>query len=448
MVAVAYGLTGAVTPSGFTASVKLDTPGTAVSLLVSTNSDLSAPVGTFGPVTADAHGYAKVSATGLAAGTQYHYGWVLGGVTQAFRGRARTFPAQGQPASFTFAASSCNLTGSTHKVFTGIQNRAPLFFAHLGDWGYPNIATNDQAAFRVNYDSNMGSAPQAALMAAVPLTYLFDDHDFGPNDSDRTTPAAPAAQAVYRQVVPSYPLPDSAGIYHSFWVGRVFFIATDVRSYRDPNTNPDSASKTALGPVQKAWFKEQMLAAKQAGAGLVVWLTPSVWKSGNGLGWDTWDDFPTERTELADFLRASNIRNVVIMCGDGHHLTFDDCSDYSTPGSGAPIPVFCNSALDNVYILQGRNWSSGNPPAVNCQGGEHYAYATITDTGSGPVTFDWRGVYVDNATGVETEVLRYAWTPQPAEGRLSVFDGTSHVRRWAKTWDGSAWVRRPVRVGR
>ena len=51
--------------------------------------------------------------------------------------------------------------------------------------------------------------------------YMWDDHDYGPNDSDRFSPARDAALSSYRDVVPHFPLPGAfslaAAVFPCYW---------------------------------------------------------------------------------------------------------------------------------------------------------------------------------------------------------------------------------------
>src|SRR5690606_39001988 len=110
---------------------------------------------------------------GLDADTVYHWAIeedsVLG---EDPAGTIRTFPPEGQPASFMFAAASCGQTGSTAASYSRILDRAPLFFMHMGDLHYENIDTNNPALFRGAFESVLDSAPQSALYQNVPVAYM------------------------------------------------------------------------------------------------------------------------------------------------------------------------------------------------------------------------------------------------------------------------------------
>jgi phosphodiesterase/alkaline phosphatase D-like protein len=305
---------------------------------------------------------AQYRLTGLKPFKLYHYGW--GG---AAYGRFRTLPAG--RASFTVAFSSCAATGSEHPVFDEIRQHEPLFFLHLGDLHYLDIKQNDPERFRQGYHRVLGSENQNRLFRDMAVIYIWDDHDYGPNDSDRESPSRQASLAAYREVVPHYPLalgddPD-APIAQAFSVGRVRFILTDLRSARTPNRAPDDEHKTMMGAPQLAWFKQELLRSHQTHA-LVVWAStvPWIWHPGARDQVDSWGNFSHERRLISDFIVAHNITNLCMVSGDAHMLAADDGSNntFAGDGKGPAFPVFQAAALDQSGSVKGGPYTHGTFP--------------------------------------------------------------------------------------
>lgn len=325
---------------------------------------------------------------GLLPDTRYFYAVEADGEMDLTRqGTFRTFPAGA--ASFTFAFSSCARTGSNGSVFDAIREHDPLFFLATGDLHYSNIEVNDPDRFRDALDDVLTSPAQSALYRTTPVAYTWDDHDFGGNGADGTSASAPAAQTVYRQVVPHYPLPAGDGaspIYQAFTVGRVRFIVTDVRSERSPASDPDGPAKTMLGAEQKEWFKSELLAAKGRYP-LIVWVNADPWIDEAGPGKDTWGGYATERTELANFIAGNEITGLVMLSGDAHMLAIDDGtnSDYSDEG-GAGFPVMHAAPLDRRGSVKGGPYSEGTYPESG-----QFGLMTVTDDGGGTIEVTWTG---------------------------------------------------------
>src|SRR4029078_10282065 len=193
-------------------------------------------------------------------------------------------------------------TGSNNVVFETIRRRTPHFFLHLGDFHYSNIALDDPWRFREASNRVLRSPRQSALYREAPIVYIFDDHDYGIDDSDGTSVTKGAAQRVYRERVPHSPLPLSAvpiggpgadpigPIAQSFTAGRARFIVTDTRSERTPTTAADAASRTMLGPPQRQWFVNELTRAADEKVPVVFWANTVPWitkeNSYKGHGWE------------------------------------------------------------------------------------------------------------------------------------------------------------------
>src|SRR2546425_9499004 len=124
----------------------------------------------------------------LKPSTHYFYNVEVGGrFDRATLGQFTTFPAG--PASFTFSYASCARTASTHPVFRTIRENHPLFFMNIGDFHYLNINSDNPEKFYAAYDEVLSSPSQSELYRNVPFVYVWDDHDYGGNNTSRTPPS-------------------------------------------------------------------------------------------------------------------------------------------------------------------------------------------------------------------------------------------------------------------
>ncbi|MFW6075881.1 MAG: alkaline phosphatase D family protein, partial [Chloroflexota bacterium] len=225
----------------------------------------------------------------LEADTRYFYAiFADDRLDRGRRGEFRTFP-QGA-ATFRFVFSACARTGSNGQVFDAIREADPLFYMNIGDIHYTYIDEVAMGRYEEEYDRFLTRPAQAALYQSTSSVYVWDDHDYGPNDGDGTAPTRDIATRAYRQHVPHYELPSPQGatgpIYQAFSAGRVRFILTDTRSERDPNTDVDDAEKSMLGDEQKAWLKQELLAANGRFP-LIVWVSSVPWIDEAGENKDT-----------------------------------------------------------------------------------------------------------------------------------------------------------------
>jgi phosphodiesterase/alkaline phosphatase D-like protein len=335
----------------------------------------------------DEHGVLTFELDGLTPSTTYYYA-VSNPFGRTAAGRFRTFAAG--PMSFALAFASCAGGSvfsqfSNHEIFTVIERRDPLLFIHLGDLHYSNISRNDFQAFSRAYDIVLGQSRQASLYRHVPIAYMWDDHDFGPNDADRLAPSRAAARQAYDTFVPHYPLLRPGGavgtIQQRFDIGRVRFLMTDNRSERDPTGLPDSPSKSMLGLDQRAWFAGELERAAADGVPLVVWVNSVPWITRPSDGSDGWQPYSTERTWIADRIEALGLtRRFLVLSGDAHMLAIDDGSNnrFTSGGNGtAGFPVVQAGPLDRPVSEKGGPYSHG----VSLEN-HQFGWLEVTDDGT------------------------------------------------------------------
>ncbi len=375
---------GNVTPTSASVVTRLVTAGQKVRLQVSTSATLTPAIFSSAATTAVSAGNTlTLSVQGLQPDTDYYYGIEVGGVlrTEAIsRGQFHTFPLG--RASFRIAFASCSdYNAPDWRAFDAIAAEKPLLFIHMGDLHYHDTNSTNVDDYRANYDAVLNQPNQSALYRSVALAYVWDDHDFCGNNSDTTAVGRDTARAIYKERAPHYPLANNAGstIAQSFTVGRVRVIMTDLRSAADPSSKKDNASKTHLGAAQKAWFKQELINARDAGFPLVLWVSTNPWigQLDPTEDIDNWTGYQTELTEIANFIRDNRITNVAILAGDMHALAFDDGthSDYAT-GGGAPLTVLQAASLTQGGSIKGGPYS-GAPVA----GSPQYGILEVYDSG-------------------------------------------------------------------
>jgi len=403
---------GAVTPTGFTATYRLS-GATAARLVASTSADLTAPVPSSW-VAPDSDGIVKLAITGLAPDTAYHYGVDADGILlDAGRGEARTFPPAGLPASYSLWFGSCQWTVPTAVTYAAILNRTgptgrALLGIHMGDLHYRDWgATTTAADILAQYWTSFGSAAMAPTMAAIPLNYAWDNHDWGGDTSDRTAPAGDLVAAGYRRAIPSYPLPasDRRGCYHSWVIGRVRFIQLDVRSFREPQADPDGPGKSMLGAEQVEWFKAQLVAPEP----VKVICGNYYWRQDNANS-GRWGSYGYEFEQLNTYIQANQVR-VYVIFGDRHALCADDGSAPGAYGvaqaGGAPIQQ------GSVASGSGEPWSAGYyhtaPDTLQA-----FGWLDIVDSGTA-ITLHYQGITsLDGITRVEMTTSFEAANSLPA----------------------------------
>ena len=374
----------------------------------------------------------SIAVDDLLPDTSYYYALeVAGQVDQSKRGQFTT-PAEGS-FSFTFALASCAQTGSTHPVFNTIRAHQPLFLLHMGDLHYANIEENDASLYQAAFRAVLTAPPQAALYRSTPIVYIWDDHDYGPNNSDATAPGREAARLTYQQYVPHYPLAVGEGnvpLYQAFTVGRTRFIVTDLRSERAPDFTPDDGSKSMLGETQKVWLKQELLAAKDRYK-LIVWVSSVPWIAPAEEGEDHWGGFSRERQEIADFIVANGIEAMLMVSGDAHMLAIDDGRNnhFATDGEGPGFPVFQAAALDRFGSTKGGPYSHGTAP-----GRGQFGLVTVEDHGGESIT-----VTLSGRNSADEVLMAHTFTVSPTLAPVAGSD-----LRTKPPWIRPGWVLLPL----
>lgn len=323
-------------------------------------------------------------------------------------GTFRTPRPEGEPFNYRVAFASCADEVSDPKVFEEIAKENALFFMHTGDLHYHNLAVNDVAEFRDGYYSIFASpAGKAMLEMQLPFAYMWDDHDFGPDNSDGTAPGRNASVQAYREFVPHYPLVGGSSrtstVHQAFTIGRVRYILTDLRSARTPNTAPAAPTKTVLGKKQKAWFKDELVrATNDPKIRLIIWCNTMPWLDDERK----WGHFLHEQQELVSFIKAHGLNKwvpIVIISGDAHMLAVDDGSH--SPGN---LTILHAAALGRPGSIKGGPYSHGAFPGTG-----QYGVMDITDEGGeqGRVCIYYRGMNIYKGKLVEFDTCHPERTP-------------------------------------
>ncbi|MGZ5190159.1 MAG: alkaline phosphatase D family protein [Flavisolibacter sp.] len=412
---VIYIWSGAITSTSAKVNVKLTTSTTTARLVISTSSSLTSPVyGPFATASSSNNMMAAMSIDGLSANTKYYYAIEADGVVDNSVDDIGSFKTTGGLTySYKFAVGSCGLN-SNHIVYNKIKEKDPLFFLVSGDFHYSNPNSADINVHRNAYETNMLSQTATRnLFIDVPLSYVWDDHDYSGNDSDSIAIGKSNARMAYQEYVPHYPLAAGSGnvpIYQAFSVGRIHFILTDLRSTRRQGVS-------IWNPVQKQWFKDQCLWAKNNNL-TIAWVS-SV--SFGGTQADNWGGFAAERTEISNFFRDNGIQYMFILSGDAHMLSMDNGAnhDFST-GANNPFdyPVFASAALNQTGSNKGGNYNVRPDGTVDPAPGANYIYTNPSNT------FGQYGIVdvSDNGTLLSITFTGYRVTSAGVETQLSTFN--------------------------
>jgi alkaline phosphatase D len=290
-------------------------------------------------------------AEGLEPDTRYYYRLRFGGELDRYQPlpfHTRTAPAG--RADFRVAFGSCCRIqfDREQRIFDVVQRLEPDMFLWLGDNIYAD--SDEPSALAHLYSRQRVVHSLEPLLRSTPQLAIWDDHDFGYNDSDRHNPIREQALRLFSNywANPASGEPDAPGIYFKQSYGGVDFFFLDGRYHRDNADLPDSPAKTMLGARQKQWLKAQLRASR---APFKVLVSGGGWSSAEKEeGGDSWGVYMSERDEIFDFIRDNRIGGVVCISGDSHMGELN-CIPRSAEG-GYDIYDFCSSPLAQMPAVK------------------------------------------------------------------------------------------------
>jgi alkaline phosphatase D len=235
------------------------------------------------------------------------------------------------PPNFQFALGSCNYIieeptdrsgkpyGGDYQIFTSIAANQPKFMLWLGDNVYFRESDwSSKSGMQHRYTHSRHIPELKILLANAPQYAIWDDHDFGPNNSDRSFINKELSKENFDLFWSNPPQahPDLQGVTNLFdWSDSQFFLL-DNRYNRAPNERLDG-DRTMLGTLQLEWFKEALLNSpatfKFVAIGGQFLNTAPVFENYSANGYDK------ERQEIIDFIYKHQIKNVIFLTGDRHH---------------------------------------------------------------------------------------------------------------------------------
>lgn len=235
-----------------------------------------------------------------------------------------------EPPAFKVATGSCSYVnepaydrpgtpyGADYQIFTAIHQQRPDLMLWLGDNIYfrePDWYT--RTGFLHRYTHTRSLPELQPLLASTHHYAIWDDHDYGPNDSDGSFVHKDMATEMFQLFWgnPSYGLPGQGGITGQFRWADVDFFLVDNRYFRTSN-NLKTGERTLLGEAQFNWLINAL--ASSDATFKIVAIGGQVLTT--YVGNETYVSIcPQERTRLLKRIEEEGIKNVVFLTGDRHH---------------------------------------------------------------------------------------------------------------------------------
>jgi alkaline phosphatase D len=281
---------------------------------------------------------------GLSPNTCYHYEITVNGKSDpAWAGSFKTAPAEGKPASFRLALTSCMKIGQPQASWYLLLAQQPDIHLTVGDTHYAD--TTDPTVQWKHHVTYRRQKEFATVLRNVPTYAIWDDHDYGPNNSDGTAKGKERSLAGWKQAWanPALGTPDTPGAFFKFSHGDVDFFMVDSRYHRSPDKAPDDNEKRMLGDAQFAWLLDGLRNSKARFKVIVSGSTLNHSKV------DGWRIYTFSRHRLFDALKKHQISGVMYMSGDIHNsLVWEH---HESDRVGYPLVEVISSGVANSRTL-------------------------------------------------------------------------------------------------
>jgi alkaline phosphatase D len=317
-----------------------------------------------------------------------------------------------------FAFGSCVNENRDMKFWDVIAAQNPQAFLLIGDNVYGDTRLThgaDIPTLAASYKKLSSRVEFDRFRRSIPMMTMWDDHDYGANDSGGAFAFKEWAEKIYESYWgASDEVKSRPGVYESRIVGpkgkRVQFIMLDGRffrsdlasmTYRDPsptlgwyipNMDPNA---TILGETQWDWLAQQL--EKPAELRFIISSTQVITDAHNFEGWT---NFPKERDRLYALLGQKGVHNAIFLSGDRHSGGF-----YKTnaPGLSQPLWDFTSSSLNFAF---GKGDGGDREPDPRRTGG------LWGIPNFGQIDIDWATQKVtmtlrkDDGSVIETQIVR------------------------------------------
>jgi alkaline phosphatase D len=284
---------------------------------------------------------------------------------------------------FTVALGSCSYIseeavdrpgkpyGSNYSIFESINKKNPDIMLWGGDYIYLREADWDtETGINHRYTHTRSIKETQALFAKTQNYAIWDDHDFGPNDGDRSFYMKHKTQEAFKNfwANKTYGIgaDQTQGVFTQFNWGDADFFLLDNRFFKSPNDRV-TGEKTMLGKQQLDWLIDALINSKASFKAIVI--------GGQVLNtaavYENYENYKDEKELLLKEIAANKIRGVFFISGDRHSTELSALKREGTyplldwtvsPMTSGPAP------LDKVAKEGNTNRVEGSLFAEHCFG--------------------------------------------------------------------------------
>ncbi len=247
------------------------------------------------------------------------------------------------PPNFKFATGSCfyvNETpydrpgkpyGSEYGIMTTIFGQKPDFMLWLGDNTYlrePDWNTRTGIFHRYTHTRSLPELQP--LLGSVHHYATWDDHDYGPNNADRSFWNKNVSLEAFKLfwTSPNYVLGENNGVTSTFFWNDVQFFLLDDRWYKTPNENFTKATgdRVMMGEAQLTWLIDALISSYAPFKFVVIGsqvLNPVENE-------ESYSYYKQEKEKLVSAITEAKIPGVIFLDGDRH---FTSLTKMERPGT-------------------------------------------------------------------------------------------------------------------
>ncbi|MBL4846001.1 MAG: alkaline phosphatase family protein, partial [Planctomycetes bacterium] len=265
-------------------------------------------------------GFGVLRVSGLTPETSYKVKASVPGAGE-FDLRFATPPLPRAWGKVRFGVGSC-MRFPKQPVWKVVAKEAPEFFVWLGDTVYykrhPGGGADWDSVDSMLKRQLAGRRVPGLLqvMRSMPCYSVWDDHDYGPNDSNRSFALRAESRLVHRYLWAANPGfgQDEQGVYFNFRRGPLEFFLLDGRSFKSTIRGIPRPQREVYGKRQLDWLKKGLLRSnaplKVIGSGVqaLFGYAPA----------EGWFEARTEREAFMTWLKAHDVGPVLFLSGDIH----------------------------------------------------------------------------------------------------------------------------------
>lgn len=327
---------------------------------------------------------------GLEAGRSYNYRIIS--KSNDWKSEKYQFKTQvlwqyrSDPPEITIALGSCTYIneekfdrpgkpyGGEYQIFESIVAMKPDLMLWLGDNTYfrePDLFSYEGMVHR--YSHTRQNPEMQQLLRACPNYAIWDDHDYGPNDSNRSFIYKDWSLEAFKEFWsnPTYGIESNGGITTSFKYADLEFFLLDNRFFRT-DANIKTISPEILGKTQRDWLIEALQSSKAKFKFVLV--------GGQFLSdckvYENHAQYEEEQRELINRLISENIGGVIFLSGDRHSSSLsqlkinEEKSIFDLTISPLTSTAYDHSQEENTLRIEGSAISERNFGIIHVSGKE------------------------------------------------------------------------------